>query len=209
MPADLTITTRLSDGLYQLLKGPRRLNEYARIAMAAELVKHYRLRIPRHFEVSAHDRYHYANRKLSTLLKKRDFWHVSPNQDLVRSGKTKQNILSKYTLTFRGAFGGADSGGKLQGRLNMFLPYPFKRPKNSGIQPQQIADEITSLTQDEADEIMNGYLYRLTSQINAYAGPMRYLRRTPGGGASRFTKSGRSIGPRVGPSISQRLGPGF
>lgn len=222
MVVDVSITTSLSDTLYKLISGSRLLNQYAKAAMAAELIKHHNLRIPWHFKAGARARYQYQHRKESTEDKKERYWRIPRETDLVRSGRSERAITGPgYTLSFRGAFGGATAGGSLQGRLNMFLPYSLsnKYAKVGGITPEEVVSEIVRVTDDEADDIARGYVARIVNQINAYAGPMRFLRKTgkvdtgrkkPSMGVSPFTKRGKPIGPAPGGIFkSGAYGPGF
>jgi hypothetical protein len=199
--ADVTITTMMSSVLYDLIHGDRLWNQYARNAMEAELIKHHERRIPRHFAMGAHDVYGYAQRSLTTKIKKKKYWKVPPNLDLVRSNRSKTSIVQRRDITFGGRFGGPGNMGTLQGRLNMYLPYPLRRGKRPGaISPEEIEAEIVRTTDAEAQEIGEGYVARLANQINAFAGPMRFLRKTsareagrPGGGASQFNKRGSFV----------------
>jgi len=180
---NLTITIGMSDGFYQLVSGDRLWNIYARAALAHQLIKHHETRIPKHFRLGARGTYQYHRRRKSTERKKVKYWRKPPNLDLVRSGQTSLAVMRKRTITFAGSFGGPKGAGTLQGRLNMFLPYPLRRnDKVGGISPEDIAAEITSTTDQEAQEIAEGYRDDLAHQINSYHGPMRVQR--PGGGVN-------------------------
>ena len=171
----------MSDGLQDLCSGERLWNIYGRAAMAGELEKHHRERIPKHFRLGARSTYNYARRRQSTERKKVKYWRVPANLDLVRTGRSSQSVMRKYSITFGGSFGAGVGGGPLQGRLNMWLPYPLRRnEKVGGISPEQIANEITSVTEGEGYAIANGFRDRVVQQINAYHGPMR--KRRPKGG---------------------------
>ena len=146
----VTIGVEMSDGIYDLCNGSRLWNLYARTALAAELLKHHRERIPKHFRLGSRSKYDYKRRKLATERKKIDYWRKPPNLDLVRSGRSQQSVTSRGTITFAGSFGVKGSGGTLQGRLKMNLPYPLKRndkTKAGGITPEDIEREITAITQ--------------------------------------------------------------
>lgn len=208
---DIIIETRLSDGLYQLTRGPRLLNQYARVAMGAELVKHHNTRIPQHFKLGAHNKYGYATRKASTMKKKERYWKKNYALDLVRSGQSEKTVTQRRQITFGGAFGGMGSDSTLQGRLNMVLPRVLLAPPKGGISPEQIAKEIAATTETENREIAEGFRDRIVNQINAYHGPMRYLRRTGGNTVSRYSAAkGNPIGGKPGGIFTNKYyGPGF
>lgn len=171
---NLTLSVRMSDSLYGLICSARLWNKHARTALRAELEKHHQKRIPRHFEMGAHQVYQYAPRTKATRRKKREFWHVPPDLDLVRSGATRTQIKSMHSITLSGQFGGHATGGQLIGRLNMWLPFPAsRRGKPNSVTQEEIINEITAITEDEARELTEGYRDRLVDEVNSHHGPTR------------------------------------
>jgi hypothetical protein len=186
------ISLRLSDGFYELVKGSRLWNVYARNALGDELLKHYRTRIPLHFRLGAHEKYGYAPRKSITKKRKVRYWKKPADLDQVRSGGQSKFLLSNHRLAFSGSFGTEGSGGVLRGRLIMNRPRRLYPASGSGITPEQLDAEITSTTAAERQEIAEGYRDRLVRQINGYHGPMR---KTQGGGPASHRRFGNLRSP--------------
>lgn len=170
---EFEIHLSFSDGFYSLVRGNRLWNTYSRNALGDELLKHHQQRIPKHFQLGAHAKYGYAERKGSTKKKKKNYWKVHPENDQLRSGAQSRVLMANRRIAFSGAFGGPGSGGTLRGRLIMRRPRALRQAINGGIGPEQLEKEIVSTTEQERREIGEGYRDRLVRQIAGYHGSMR------------------------------------
>ncbi len=171
MLPDVSFELSLGQEIYDILRGGRLINRYARESLREQLIHHHQTRIPKHFRLGARETYSYAPRKPSYLKEKRLRWRLPSALDLVRSKNTSKSIMQRGDITFTGGFGGVGSPGTLQGRLTMYLPHAFA--DNRTITAQEIKNEITATTYEERLEIAHGYVAGLVQRIRSHSGPMR------------------------------------
>lgn len=171
-----------------VLESDRLHNRIVKELVRAELVEHWRKRIPLHFRQDARAKYGYEQRKPGyKAYKARKF---GSRRDLVKTGATERLMKSQYRVTV----GGAAEGGKgtgLNGRLWLNFGWDtlvathmrakFKHIRNakqraatiaairvkSGVNLAQMRKEIQAFTDQEREEIarsiQQGYVERVNN----------------------------------------------
>lgn len=129
-------------------------NAIAKDAVRDTLVKHHRRRIPGHFQRPAHGKYGYAQRSPRYRAAKQKKYGSSI--DLVRTGRTKQQMTTQRQITVSGQA----TAGTIRGRLTLRFPFPggslrFKAAAGTRqrVTIEQMAREIRTITSDEIQQI--------------------------------------------------------
>src|SRR5947209_5697413 len=78
----------------------RHHNRMVKESLNEVLIAHHRFRIPGHFERSAHGKYGYAQRSEKYMREKARRYHSTV--DLVKTGKSKQRMLTEQKITIGG-----------------------------------------------------------------------------------------------------------
>lgn len=154
-------------------------NQVAKQALREEAIKHWKNRIPGHFDPRARGRYGHVKRKPKyEAMKQRVFGRVI---DLVLTGQTKSKI-TKTQPDIR--IGGAAFGGKRELALTMTMRLPFgieaqraiakkirrgerhTGPRTAGVTIAQMKQEIAAITEDERRAIAASFHHRYTELLN-------------------------------------------
>lgn len=152
-------------------------NEIVKTAIREEAFKHWRQRIPRHFQQGATGKYGYAKRQ--SLMRAGNKW-ISYNtwkarkhksrRDLVKTGATQREMTSRAKITV----GGAAEGGKKPLTVTLRLRFPFrggtgrfrKSTSRQAVTIDQMAKEIQAVTPDELRDISLGLQQRYVKIAN-------------------------------------------
>lgn len=136
-----------------LVKSERIHNALVKRVFRTVIEHHHERRIPRHFQQSAHGRYGYADRSKRYRFAKQKRYGSSI--DLVRTGRTRRQMISQRQLTL----GGQASTSGLKATLRLRFPFPggTGRVRNSAgrqkVTIEQMAREIETIAADEMREI--------------------------------------------------------
>jgi hypothetical protein len=174
---ELIFEFSVSEGLQGLFGSARLWNRHGRTAMREELEKHHKTRIPLHFRLGARGIWNYHKRTRETENIKQSRWRKPPTLDLVRSGRSSKAMIANASIKFKGAIGAPGGPGELLGILQMRWPFFMFPAKPGRIGPAEMEQEIIATTDAEKTAIAEGYLARLTNEINKYHGPMHRIRR--------------------------------
>lgn len=129
-------------------------NRVAKQAVRDVLTAHWQKRIPLHFTRPAHGRYGYAQRSPRYRFQKQKKFGSSI--DLVRTGRTRQQMTSQAQITVAGTA----TAGTIRGNLTLRFPFPggglrFKAAPGTRqrVTIEQMASEIRRITPDEIGQI--------------------------------------------------------
>lgn len=178
------------DGLFAQIKVPaifelllpsagRLHNSIVKDAVRDVLVEHHRRRIPGHFQRPAHGKYGYADRSPRYRAQKQRRYGSSI--DLVRTGRTRQQMTTQRQITV----GGQATAGTIRGRLTLRFPFPggslrFKQDAlgRQRVTIEQMAREIRAITPDEIQQINREIRGRYVDGVKARAGERQLVKIT-------------------------------
>lgn len=136
-------------------------NKALKEAMKETLIKHWKTRIPTHFQAKAKTRYRHFERAPATLESKRRGGRTLP--DLYKSGRTRDK-MTKEKPKIR--IGGSGRKGQIRGTMILRFPADFRQAqKATGVTRSKMADEISRWTaqeeEDAAKYFRNRYIHHM------------------------------------------------
>lgn len=141
------------------------------------LVTHWRKRIPGHFQRPAHGKYGYADR--SPRYRRQKQRKYGSSIDLVRTGRTRQQMTTQRSITV----GGQATAGTIRGRLVLRFPFPggslrFKPGvgNRQRVSIEQMAKELRAITPDEISQINREIRGRYVDGVKKRAGERQLVK---------------------------------
>lgn len=143
----------------------RHHNRLIKQALRTVLEDHHRRRIPLHFRADNRSKYQHMERTAKYRRAKMRRFHS--RTDLVKTGRTRDKMLSQYQLRIGGsASGTATKAPGVNGQLIMRFPFPANYTR-SGIKVDvaQMISEISRWTEQEAREASQMFLDLYTQYV--------------------------------------------
>lgn len=156
-------------------------NQVAKTALREEAVKHWKNRIPGHFDPRARGKYGHMKRKPKyEAIKQRIFGHIT---DLVLTGQTRSKITkTQPEIRVGGQAYGSTRAGGLNLTMTMRLPFGVEAqraiakkaragirhdgPRTSGVTIAQMKTELAAITEDERRAIAASFRQRYLELLN-------------------------------------------
>lgn len=159
----------------------RHHNRLIKQALRQVLEEHHRKRIPLHFKADNRTKYQHMDRTPKYRRAKMRRFHS--RTDLVKTGRTRDKMLSQYQLRI----GGSASGSKtkapgVHGQLIMRFPFPANYSRSgTHVDVAQMILEISRWTDQEANETSRQFLEIYTQSVNDLIKSSPRIKRTSKG----------------------------
>jgi hypothetical protein len=154
-------------------------SQAVKTAMRKTLEWHHRKRIWQHFNRFRQKKYKFDRRDQEYLRRKRFVGKEGPDTDLVRSGKTKFEMVNRFRLSVSNISGAAF--GTL-GKLTMRWPRGHKEPAGQrGVTKKVMADEIARFTNQEEKESAQQFVDFYLREVDKLTASRPRIRKRLGG----------------------------